>query len=200
MAKPAHKTFQPGYLDCVITVPAGKSGNSGRKSDAVGPVRELCMDSDYMYRHVRQHVANCARCDPAEALRVYLARRLSPAKLRGQQALCGMTSGGLCKLALQYERLMARTGQQETALVNEFLWRGGLGSILENASRLSTREIFEGLRVVYQQPQLPSQWQLQNFNNPKLITLLKLAQQKLDGDFTDQVLEDLVSVAEVMFE
>jgi hypothetical protein len=124
-------------LDCVITVPGKASGRGSPRRDLEAPVKDLLTDLTGYYRAVFRHVVGCPRCEPDEVLRRYLHRRESLRKFGG------MTSKGLCELALRYEADPRRPA--DPALVDEFFVRSGDWRLLQERRRLPDRQVARGL-------------------------------------------------------
>jgi len=125
-------------MNCILKVKGTPGGTHGKpRHDREGPVRDFVIDNQVFYRLVYNHVRQCELCDPTEVLRAYLARRMCK---KHQD----MTSDGLVKLALRYERLDRGVPRE---LVDEFIWRGGPYAMAEQFGRLSLEDVARGARV-----------------------------------------------------
>ncbi len=111
----------------------GARGNGAPPRTKVGPVSSFLKGSEHYYRAVWKHVKGCARCDPAEILRGFLANR--DARQHGQ------TSAMLIEMAEKYKRHFKDRIPDE--LVREFVVRGASAweAYEERIGRLSPEEI-----------------------------------------------------------
>jgi hypothetical protein len=89
-----------GLHDCRIKIRGDGRGGHGRYvHDHERPVWEFIVDNTKTYARVREHIRSCTspnRCDPGEALKRYLGRRLEMRKFNGT------TSSSLARLARSY--------------------------------------------------------------------------------------------------
>ena len=140
-------------FECPLVVKGDGQGGNGRfKKDQTAPVSRFMVDNTYLYTQVKQHILHCKKCDPTEALRFYLNRRLTLDKFQPQPGktwpIAGMVTGSLTKLALSYERLCAKTRPIPKELVDEFIWRSGDPNIVcPNEHRLSIRELVASAEI-----------------------------------------------------
>jgi len=120
-------------MDCVISIPRDRSSTGKVRDDMVGPVSSFLRDSETYYRAIWKHARMCDRCDPAEILRGFLAKR--DARHRGQ------TSTILVEMAEKYRRAMPDRVPAE--LVREFVIRGvtSWDVFAERVTSLSSEEI-----------------------------------------------------------
>lgn len=132
-------------LDCVIPVSGNGTGRGSPRRDVSAAVSDLLTDLTGYYGAVFRHVMACERCDPGEVLRRYVARRDSLRKFRG------MTSKGLCELALRYERDPRKDVPRE--LVDEFFIRSGDLELLVRRD-LSPVQEARGLQFLWRRWQL----------------------------------------------
>lgn len=134
-------------FDCEMHVPGNGRGGNGRfKKDQTAPVSRFMVDNVYLYPKVKQHIVACDKCDPTEALRFYLDRRLTLDKFKPRAGqvwpVAGVVTGTLANLALSYERLCRDTRPIPRELVNEFVWRSTDHDIIaKHENRLSVREL-----------------------------------------------------------
>jgi hypothetical protein len=175
-------------MDCEILVAGDGVGKYGRtKKDRRGPLKDFLVDNQVLYSAVTKHLQKCQVCSIEEVLKVYLSRRAQEKKFRGQ------TSTTLVKRALILERLAQKQNRPvPRGLVNEFLWRYGTLGVIEHSDRLSLREKVEAFRVD------PNNTFLLPKLGPVDRYLHGLVHQGLNGDVTEEDLEELIKVAEVM--
>lgn len=184
-------------FDCTITIKGDGQGRNGRfKQDKTDAVSRFMVDNVYLYTQVKQHVVQCRRCDPTEALRHYLNRRLTLDKFQPRPGktwpLAGTVTGSLARLALSYERLCAKTRPIPKKLVDEFIWRSADPRIVcPNEHRLTIGELVASAELsmtVFSMHQVPA-----SFKFGKICMLL----QNQVRPETEQEMEDLVSVMEI---
>lgn len=181
-------------VSCIITVKGDGKGAYGKlKHDKAAPLSEFLVDSDFLYGEVTKHVLGsrvtgagpCPVCDPEEILRYRLARRLRMAEKFG-----GMTSTGLVKHVLSWEKRLAKSGRPlPRDLVDEFVWRSGWAGVRDHGLRLTVRQRFEALRLG------PPHAGANMSSSDRY--LAKLAAAPL-GSYEDMELEDLIAAAEVL--
>src|SRR3990172_7678026 len=86
-------------LDCIITYPGDNVGRHGHpKKDRTGPVREFVVNNQLFYTAVFNHIKNCGKCNPAEAVQLYFKSRFDE---DGQEL---GTTDILCKLISRYKK------------------------------------------------------------------------------------------------
>jgi hypothetical protein len=183
-------------FDCVITVKGDGHGKNGHfKTDKTGPVSQFMVDNIILYPIVKNHVANCPQCDPTEAVRRYLERRMNP-------KFGGRVTESLAKLAMSYERKCAKTRPIPKELVNEFICRSrSRDLILDNEKRLSIRELVQAAGFYIEDLRTTRTMSVQELVNKlpktsKFGLVCQLLTHKTVPE-TEQELEDLIQVAEV---
>ena len=179
-------------FDCEITVAGDGRGMDGRfKKDKTGPISRFMVDNCYLYTIVKQHVVTCSRCDPTEALRHYLQRRLT---LKQFQSHGGAITGSLARQALSYERLCRKTRPVPMSLVNEYIWRtADMHFICDHEKRLSIRELVAAHELITKSNGAHFSTFPQNTTFGKVAMVL----QHHAVPTTEQELEDLIQIAEV---
>jgi hypothetical protein len=108
-------------LDCEITVKGDGVGRYGNpKKDRKGPLREFLVFNQVFFKKVRDHLDTCPRCDPDEAMEVYLERlRRPPTKGSDSHA-----SATVVKFALSVEKVLSKRGRAlRPEIANEFWLR-----------------------------------------------------------------------------
>lgn len=174
-------------MDCVITVKGNGVGKYGHtKKDRTKPLHEFLVDNQVLYRAVTQHLKDCSVCKIGDVLAEYRRRRVMTPKFKGQ------SSTGLVNRAIILERLAKKKKEVlPEGLVNELIWRGGPYAVLEHSSRLSVREKVQAFQI--QPGFLPEKL------SPTDKFLGELVQkQGVSKEMSEQELEDLVKIAEVM--
>ena len=179
-------------FDCTITVLGDGRGKYGRsKNDRTGPVSMFMVDNVTLYSRVKTHIKSCQSCDPTAALEYYIKRRRDIPKFGGS------ITTTLAKTALSYERLFKKDRPVPASLVNEYLWRSGDIDLLEkNSDRMTLREMVLGAEVYVER--MGKYRGSQDLGlSTKFRKVLKLV---IDHEVpeTDQDLEDLISIIEVM--
>jgi len=186
-------------FECPLVVKGDGQGGNGRfKKDQTAPVSRFMVDNTYLYTQVKQHILHCKKCDPTEALRFYLNRRLTLDKFQPQPGktwpIAGMVTGSLTKLALSYERLCAKTRPIPKELVDEFIWRSGDPNIIcPNEHRLSIRELVASAELGLTSSALKIVKISESSKLGKICVLL----QNHTRPETEQEFEDLCSIMEV---
>ncbi len=133
-------------FECEITVKAGSNAPS-KKKDSVGPVDSFFRNYTACYTAVKNHVLECPKCCPEEALERFLATRDKP-------SLNEFTSAGLVRLALQMEKgCEGRPGKRvPRRAVNEFIVRSGHPpDLVRHAARLDPSETVRALGQIWRQ-------------------------------------------------
>ncbi len=185
-------------FECTITVKGDGQGRNGHfKKDKIGPVSQFMVDNITLYPIVKNHVVNCPQCDPTQAVRRYLHRRMGP-------RFNGRVTEGLAKLAMSYERKCAKTRPIPKELVNEFICRSGSrGLILDNEKRLSIRELVQAAGFYIEDARTTRIMPVRELVNklPKTSKFGLVCQLLIHKTVpeTEQELEDLIQVAEVTF-
>ena len=178
-------------MNCIITVKGNGSGRYGNpKTPRTGPLKEFLVDNSVFYIAVTNHLKTCNTCSIEEILRYYLERRKTNSKFNG------FTATGIVNRALILEKLAAKKGcPVPKELVNEFLWRSGPYFNVNFGGRLSPREKILGFKVLFSVPEFTQVGLLTSVD----MTLAKIAQDSSGKDFTDEEIESLVRVAEVIY-
>ena len=178
-------------MNCIITIAGNGSGRYGSpKTPRTGPISEFRVDNTVFYIAITNHLKTCNVCNIEEILRVYLERRKKSPKFNG------FTSSGLAKRAQILEKLAIKKKKPvPKELVNEFLWRAGPYFTQYFGDRLSPREKILGFKVLFSVPEFTQVGLLTNVD----MTLAKIAQDSSGKDFTDEEIESLVRVAEVIY-
>jgi hypothetical protein len=192
-------------FDCTIIVKGNGKGDYGRfKEDKTDKVLRFMVDNTYLYTAVKQHVVKCPECDPTEALRHYLNRRLTLDKFQPQPGktwpIAGMVTGSLAKLALSYERMCAKTRPIPKELVNEFIWRSADHDLIHaNEHRLSVREIVGAAELFLKiHGGLGNAGARQSANEATMLEkVCKLLQHHARPE-TAEEMEDLIQIMETM--
>jgi hypothetical protein len=188
-------------FECEMTVKGnGKGGNGSFKTDQTAPVSRFMVDNVHLYPKFRRHVVACDRCDPEEALRFYLSRRLSLDKFKPKPGkpwpIAGHLTGTLAKLALSYERDARKAGRSvSAALVDEFLWRSADPDLLgRHERRMSVRDLVAGVQLMMR---IRTGAAPKNLGSGKLSKIWVLLHHRAAPE-TEQEMEDLIAIAEVM--
>ena len=178
-------------MNCVITVKGDGRGLYGKpKNTRTGPLSEFLVNNQVFFSVVKKHLRTCSTCSVDAVLKVYLHRLTTHARLNGA------SSTSLTKYVLSLENIAAKKGETLTpGLVNEFLWRGGPHAVKEHGALLSTMEKLRAFSHPSWEHTLHSQ--LSNFSGLEL-QLVRLAIDKVGLGLSDQEIEDMCSVAEVM--
>lgn len=137
-------------LSCTITIKGDGKGRHGHPAhDVTKPVSELLVNNVVYYNKVLAHLRLCTKCDPVEALRVYLNQRRDVPKFNG------VTSSTLVKLARSYEKLFIKRGlfaKDPTlpALIVEFMWRSATPQVLiREFNRFTLPQCVEAIRLLF---------------------------------------------------
>lgn len=108
--------LQPG-LNCVITVPSASRKHASR----TGPLRDFVVDNQKLYSLVIKHLRKCDKCDPREALQLYLDRRK-----RELSKFKGITSATLVLHAFKFKNVFKERGMPyPDDILHEIMWRIG---------------------------------------------------------------------------
>lgn len=189
-------------FDCQMTIKGDGHGRNGRfKTDQTAPVSRFMVDNIYLYPKVKQHVLGCSKCDPTEALRFYLNRRLTLDKFQPKAGkvwpVAGQLTGSLAKLALSYERMSAKARPVPASLVNEFIWRTADSKFIhEHEGRLSIRELVAGAEMVLK---MTMPWRATSALSPsagRLSQVFALLQHQSPPE-TEEEMEALIQIMEV---
>lgn len=177
-------------MHCQITVTGDGVGRYGKpKVSRTGPLSEFLVDNSVFYVEVTKHLASCKVCSIDAVLKVYLNRRVTISKFKGE------TGSSLVKRALILEKLAKKKGETMTpGLINEIIWRRGVKEVIHYNSRLSIRERYMAF----------------SFHGTNAIPLIKdlnvqdrylvdLVGQGHIGSISSEELEELMVAAEVMF-
>jgi hypothetical protein len=129
-------------LNCQLTIKGCGAGARNGKlvHDKTGPVSDFLRDNQYYYRTVQNHLIECKKCDPQEALEGFLQNRNSTKKF-------GQTSQTLILMALSYEKRFAQYVKEET--IDEFVMRGLIEApecFINEELRLTDNQLLQALR------------------------------------------------------
>ena len=184
---------------CEMTVEGNGEGRYGRfKQSKTGPVSRFMVDNTFLYAQVKKHILSCSLCDPTEALRHYLNRRLTLEKFKPKPGkkwpILGHLTISLADLALRYERQCSKTRPVPAELVNEFIWRtANAGFIVEHEHRLSVKELVFGAQLMLP---ISSRWGA--LLAESIFRRVCVAVSNYAPPETEQELEDLIVVMETM--
>lgn len=174
-------------MQCVITVKGDGRGKYGHpKTDKTGPLKDFIVDNVVYYIAVTKHLSECNVCSVNDVLTEYLRRRVTIPKFEG------FSSRSLVTRVFVLEKLAKRKGEALTqGLVNELIWRGGTNYVITHNARFSLREKYVAFQFQY-----PSNLSILLEQDRYLAGIVH---QSNCGKLSDQELEELVQVAEVMF-
>ena len=178
-------------MNCQITVKGNGHGGYGHpKTDKTGPLKDFLVDNQVFYRAVREHLKTCSVCSVEEILRFYLDRRLENPKFEER------SSSTLAKHAVALEKLAAKKKTPvPKELVNEFLWRVGVYGVKDYSIRLSPLEMYKAFRLDVVRTLIHVDV---SSISPIAKQVYMLAKQAINEDLTEEEVEQLLPIVEIM--
>jgi hypothetical protein len=183
---------------CIITIAGDGIGKYGKsKKDRTGPVRKFLVFNEHVARAVRKHLVSCVSCDPDEALREYrdrLDRAVpgSPGRMASQTFIRSLEV---------LDRVLKKAGKAglDPGVKNEFYVRcSNPKMVASRAFLLSAREIYDYVQFHWGESAGGSHAFREAIRtSPRLRAVARFVEAQSWAP-TDQELDDLVKVEEVM--